>query len=156
MRGERLVSASAYGDAMRVALVQHCVTLLGTMVPKYGSAERAFEMFAESVVGAGGMSRHGFASLIADVAAVAELTVSDQECVALMRLMGAGEVAAHSGAGLGHAMHVPRITHRSRPRSVGERSASFCRWGDSSASPSELAPVAPASNQGARPLLLSV
>jgi hypothetical protein len=35
--------------------------------------ERAFEMFAESVVGAGGMGAAGLSSLISDVASVADL-----------------------------------------------------------------------------------
>lgn len=38
MRGERVIAASAYQADMRQSLVQLCVTLLGTMVPKYGSS----------------------------------------------------------------------------------------------------------------------
>lgn len=40
MRGERVIAASAYQRDMRLSLVQLCVTLLGTMIPKYGSSVR--------------------------------------------------------------------------------------------------------------------
>lgn len=68
MHAETLIEQSGYDEATQRVLVQHVVTLLGTMVAKYGSTSRAFEMFAGSA-----LDTAQFQALIADVSKVSHV-----------------------------------------------------------------------------------